>query len=85
MKGQEIKTKDDAALKLVVRELVKTQGGLEVLRFFVHDGMGASYTTDPVFNAYLEGRRSYGRKIFKILTSEHNHLIQDVLGNETTN
>ena len=87
MKGKEVKSSPerDRGLELVVQTLLKSQDGVEVLKFFIRDGLGASFTTDPLMNSYLEGRRLYGRKMLQILTTKFKQHVAEVLGDETTN
>lgn len=87
MRGKEIRmnSEKDRGLELVVETLLKSEGGKEVLKYFVLDGMGASFTTDPIMNSYLEGRRLYGRKMLQILRRKHIEYIAEILGADTEN
>lgn len=68
-----------AEAKMVVNNCVRTPEGRALLTYFIDQGTTYSFTTDPIMNAYLEGKRVHGRVFLDVLRENHPHLLEDIL------
>ena len=69
-------------LEMVVRDMLAVPNGRALLDYFITEAMGQTFTTDPIMNGFLEGRRWHGKKMFEILRRKHPELIQATLTGE---